>query len=116
MKEKHFVCVECPRGCSLTVTLSGEEIKSIKGNDCPRGKTYAESEAICPRRVLTTTVRAEDGRMVPVKTSAPIKKEDTFPVLEKIKTLRVSCPKRIGEVVCPAIVEDIDLVVTKNMK
>ncbi len=116
MEKKELICIECPKGCRITVTHEGESILSIEGNDCKRGAAYASDEAICPRRVLTTTVRATDGRMVPVKTAAPIKKEALLSVMEKIKTLRVSCPVSIGQVVCPAISEDIDLVATRNMK
>lgn len=116
MEKKELICIECPKGCRITVTHEGERIHSIEGNDCKRGELYASDEAICPRRVLTTTVRSTDGRMVPVKTEKPIKKEALLSVMEKIRDLRVSCPVSIGQVVCPAISEDIDLIVTRNMK
>ena len=116
MEKKELICIECPKGCRITVTLEEKAVLSIEGNECKRGALYASDEAICPRRVLTTTVRATDGRMVPVKTAAPIKKEEIFPTMEKIKALRVSCPVTIGQVVCHAISEDIDLVVTRDMK
>lgn len=116
MEKKELICIECPKGCRITVTHEQEKILSIEGNDCKRGEAYARDEAICPRRVLTTTVRAVDGRMVPVKTERPIKKEALLSVMKKIETLRVSCPVFIGQVVCPAISEDIDLIATRNMK
>ena len=42
MTEKELVCVVCPMGCRITVTLNGDEIVSVTGNSCPRGKAYAE--------------------------------------------------------------------------
>ena len=44
MEKKKLICVECPVGCEIEVTLDGKEIKDIKGNACPRGKRYAENE------------------------------------------------------------------------
>lgn len=116
MEKKELICIECPKGCRITVTHEGGRISKIEGNDCKRGELYARDEAICPRRVLTTTVRATDGRMVPVKTAAPIKKEALLSVMKKIEKLRVDCPVSIGQVVCPAVSEDIDLIATRNMK
>lgn len=46
---KDFVCIECPRGCALHV--EGENgAWSVSGNFCPKGKAYALSEMISPRR------------------------------------------------------------------
>ena len=71
--EKKLTCVECPKGCEITVELDGDKIISVGGYSCLRGKKYAESEVICPRRVLTTTVKCADGGVVSVKTSNPVK-------------------------------------------
>ena len=73
-----LTCVECPMGCEIEVELTDGKVTSVKGNTCPRGKAYAENEVVCPRRVLTSSVRATNGKMVSVKTDAPIKKEETF--------------------------------------
>ena len=61
MTEKTITCIECPKGCLITVRLDGSKIVGISGFSCPRGKTYAENEVVCPRRILTTTVRKSDG-------------------------------------------------------
>ena len=81
---KELTCIECPKGCRITVELIDGEVKSVKGNDCPRGKKYAESEVVCPMRVLTTTVRCSSGEMVSVKTDKPVKKAELFELMEKI--------------------------------
>ena len=55
---KKFICVSCPLGCGLSVSLddSGEVLK-VEGNSCPRGASYAKSEVKDPRRVFASTVR-----------------------------------------------------------
>ena len=43
---KELTCIECPKGCRITVELIDGEVKSVKGNDCPRGKKYGDSQEI----------------------------------------------------------------------
>ena len=107
-----LTCVECPMGCEIEVTLDGEKVVAVKGNTCPRGKAYAENVVTCPRRVLTTSVRAVDGRMVSVKTASPIKKSETFTVMEKINKIIVSAPVKIGQIICENVSENVNLVAT----
>ena len=111
-----LTCVECPMGCEIEVELFDGKVTSVKGNTCPRGKAYAENEVVCPRRVLTSSVRATNGKMVSVKTDAPIKKEETFAVMEKVNKIVVDCPIVIGQVIAPNITENINLVATSCLK
>ena len=99
---KDFVCIECPRGCALHV--EGENCAwSVSGNFCPKGKAYALSEMISPRRTVTSTVRAKFGR-VPVKTDREVLKSNIFLVMEKIRAAYVDSDTEIGTV----ILADVD--------
>ena len=53
---KKLICIICPRGCPLEIDESTLE---VRGNSCPRGKIYAESELTQPVRTVTTTVAIE---------------------------------------------------------
>ena len=110
--KKQVTCTECPVGCLVTVEYDGEKILSVTGNSCPRGKAYAENEVVCPRRIVTSTVRLTDGRMLPVKTDRAVKKSEIFTVMEKIKGLRITPPVRIGEILQKEITEGCHLVAT----
>ncbi len=113
---KHtLTCVECPMGCEIEVTTENGVPVSVTGNTCPRGKLYAESEVVCPRRVLTTTVRTADGRMLPVKTSEPVKKAELFSLMRKINVCHPTAPVKIGEVLVKNISEGTDLVAADNL-
>ena len=43
MEEKNLICICCPLGCPLTVTLENGEVVSVTGNTCPRGAAYGLS-------------------------------------------------------------------------
>ena len=115
MKKIALTCVECPVGCRMEVDMEKGKAIAVRGNSCPRGKIFAESEVVCPRRVLTTTVKTRDGKIVPVKTDKPIKKEEIFLVMKKINAVVCDAPIRIGEVLCANVTEDVNVVATRNV-
>ena len=62
-----FNCTTCPSECLLTVEVERDadgavaEVRSVTGNSCLRGDTFAHQELTCPMRVLTTTVAVSGG-------------------------------------------------------
>lgn len=100
--ERKFICIECPRGCELTAEITQNGV-AVSGNFCPRGMKYAEAEMTCPRRIVTSIVRAEHG-MIPVKTKEEVRKEKIFDVMRAIRGIRIDRDVALGEV----IVSDID--------
>ena len=114
MKTHYLTCIECPIGCSLEIGVENENVAYVKGNACPRGKVYGENEVVCPRRIVTSTVRLSDGRMLPVKTERAVKKSEIFQVMGKINQLTVQAPVKIGDVLLENISEDIALIATGN--
>ena len=109
---KTLTCIECPIGCEITVKMQEGKILSLTGNACPRGKLYAENEVVCPKRVVTSTVRAVDGSLVPVKTDKPVRKSEIFAVMEKINAFVCPLPVEMGQVLIENIDEDANLVVS----
>ena len=107
-------CVECPKGCEIIVETENGKIISLTGNSCPRGKLYAENEIVCPRRVLTTTVKTADGKVVPVKTDKPVKKSELFEIMNKINSIVAGNKIKIGDVIIEKVSEDINVVATDN--
>jgi len=116
MEIKNLTCTECPKGCRIEVELDGGKIISITGNSCPRGKMYAENEVIAPKRVVTSTVRTLQGKMVSVKTDKPVLKENIFKVMKIIDSLHPSLPLNIGDVIYKDISDGANLVATSNEK
>ncbi|MBU4305132.1 MAG: DUF1667 domain-containing protein [Candidatus Omnitrophica bacterium] len=98
---KRLTCIECPRGCVLSIEIENGKIVSLKGNECPKGEKYAAAEVENPLRILTSAVLAEglDLKMVAVRTDKPIPKAKLFAAMEEIKKIRLSHPVRCGEVI-----------------
>lgn len=97
---RKLVCIVCPRGCAIDVTMDGGEIKSVRGFTCKRGEAYARTECTAPTRTLTTTVRISGARlpMIPVKTKTPVPKGKIFECMDAIKDVSVSAPVHVGDV------------------
>ena len=114
MSTKHLTCIECPIGCSISVEVVDGKVISLEGNACPRGALYAKDEVIAPKRVVTSTVRAENGVMGPVKTNLPVPKNEIFEVMKKINAITCVLPVKIGDVLLENISEGVHLIATGN--
>jgi len=101
MMEKKLTCVSCPIGCGITVRIEDNVVTRIAGNQCPRGETYAQQEAIDPMRVLSTSVRVIGGEfpLVSVKTGRPVPKRLILQIMNYVRTLSIEAPVKIGQVV-----------------
>lgn len=112
MEEKKITCVICPNSCVVTVKHEGENIIEISGNNCERGLKYASDEAIHPVRSISSTVRCEDGRVVAVKTSRPVPKENVYDVMWEINRFTAPDSIKYGDVVIPRVFGlDADVIV-----
>ena len=90
-----ITCIRCPKGCRVTVSPDG----TTKGNACPKGEEYALQEQKAPSRVLTTTLLAPNGTLIPVKTSRPIPKDQVTVWAKKLKPIPAPAgPIRPGQI------------------
>ena len=109
---KELICIACPRGCTLTVTIGGTpDTIEVSGNSCPKGISYGKQEVLCPMRTLTTTVACQSARhngetpgfgepefiRLPVKTGCEIPLEEMKSMIEKIRTITAAAPVRYGD-------------------
>ncbi len=101
MEKKELICIGCPMGCPITVTLDNGAIVEVTGNTCPRGKSYAEKEVTNPTRIVTSTVRVEGGErpLVSVKTKEDVPKDKIFACMEEINAAVAKAPIKIGDVI-----------------
>ena len=112
MEEKTITCVICPNSCSIKVKYEGENIIEVSGNNCERGLKYASAEAIHPVRSLSSTVRCENGKVVAVKTSVPVPKENVYDVMWEINHFTAPNDIKFGDVVIKNVYGlDADVVV-----
>ena len=115
-KERFLTCIVCPRGCQMRITL-GEDggVASVEGNFCKRGVTYAQDECTNPRRTVTSTVRCASGKVVSVKTNAPVPKAKVFEVMAEINRTVAENGIRIGDVIIENVAgTGVSVVATSN--
>ena len=95
MEKRELICIGCPMGCPLTVTLDGGAVVTVQGNTCPRGGTLPA---------------------VSCKTRSDIPKEKIFDVVRALKSVVVPAPVHIGQVLLPdAAGTGVDVVATKDV-
>ena len=76
-EKRELICIGCPMGCPMTVTLESASVLSVEGNTCKRGDEYARREVIAPTRMLTTTVPVIGGE----RSAVPVKPPEKSPRL-----------------------------------
>lgn len=117
METKNFTCTACPRGCSLTVQIEnqGENLITVGGNKCPKGETYGKQEAVCPMRMLTTTVASSVAgtRRIPVKTSDVVPLKFFAQYMKRVRSIIVSEKCKPGDIIVKNFCESgTDLIAT----
>lgn len=100
MAERRFLCVSCPVGCMLSVSVNGMEVERVEGNQCPRGVVYAKNEVANPVRTFTSTVRVRNGNLpvCPVRSKDPLPLSKVFQVTGEVAKVTVDAPVSIGQV------------------
>ncbi len=119
MEEKHFTCIVCPIGCEIDVKLNNGKVISVSGNKCPRGKEFVLQEVKNPLRVLTTTVRIENGEyaMLPVRTDRPVPKSKIFDIMREISLIRAKAPVKMYDVIARDICgTGANVIATRSMR
>ncbi|MCY6960157.1 DUF1667 domain-containing protein [Clostridium brassicae] len=118
MSIRELICIGCPMGCQLEVEMEGNEVKSVKGNVCPRGKSYAEKECTNPTRIVTSSVLVEGGDMevLSVKTEHDVPKDKIFQCVKALKGVKVSAPVNIGDIIVENVADTgVNIISTKKV-
>lgn len=113
-----IICISCPQGCALEVTVEGKTILKVDGAFCKQGKEYAELEITDPRRMIASTVRVKNGfhPLVPVYTKMPIPKNLIRNVLEELRKVELTAPVVNGSVVIENVLgTGIDVITSREM-
>lgn len=115
---RELICINCPLGCGLTVTLEDKEAVKVEGNTCPKGEAYGKKEVTNPTRIVTSTVRVSGGVLpvVSVKTASDIPKEKVMDCARTLKNVEIQAPVFIGDVVLEDICgTGVPMIATKNI-
>jgi len=116
---KKFLCVSCPVGCALTVTVEGAEVLKVEGNTCKLGDKYARNEVANPVRTFTSTVRVRSCALpvCPVRSKTPLPLAKMFDVTREVAQIIAEPPIEIGQV----LIENVagtgsDIVASRSLR
>ena len=116
--EQIITCINCPVGCRMTVQMNGAgEVLSVSGNTCARGEKYAHQECTLPLRMITAVIPCENSETpLSVKTAEPVPKRLISQVMDQLKTVKVSAPVRLGQVVLPNVCDTgVNIIATRPL-
>ena len=115
----HYLCIGCPLGCRLEVEADASDaIVEVRGWSCKKGERYGRQEHTDPRRMVTTTVGIAGAGLarLPVKTSQPVPKASVQEVCRQLRTLTVTAPVALGDVVLTDVAgSGADVVATRDL-
>ncbi|MFN6992174.1 MAG: DUF1667 domain-containing protein, partial [Fervidobacterium sp.] len=107
VQTEEMVCIMCPLGCRLTVTVADNGTIIVSGNKCPRGIEYGKQEMTEPLRILTSSVLVLNGELplVSVKTNKPVPRKFLKEIMDIIKKTKVQAPVKSGDIIIPNILD-----------
>jgi len=118
-KEQQLICIVCPLGCRVRLTLDNKgNIVEATGNECKKGKEYAESECKNPVRVLTGTVLTEGSkyRTLAIRTNKPIPKAKLIEVYRSLAGVKAKPPVKVGQAIVRNVLKvGADIVATDEL-
>ena len=115
---KEYTCIVCPTSCRITVEEKNGEL-IITGNTCKRGEDFARDEYLCPKRMLTTTVKIEGGILprLPVISSEEIPKEKLKECLSFLYGMKVKAPVTCGAVLAENVMSTgVQILASRSME
>ena len=114
---KEIRCIVCPTGCLVHVeNVNGELI--IEGHSCKRGEEYAKEEFTAPKRILTTTMRVENGflPLIPVRSHRAIPKERLKDTLKEIAQTVAKAPIKMGDILIKDVLGlEINIIASRDL-
>ena len=113
-----FTCVICPTSCVVNAEWNEIELQNTDHAQCKLAWDFVRSEIFDPRRMVTTTVRVEEGDLplVSVKTEPPVPKGKVFEVMQHLAHVVVKAPVNIGDIVVADVLgTGSDVVATKKI-
>jgi Uncharacterized protein with conserved CXXC pairs len=115
---QELTCIRCPVGCLLRVTIRDEAVTEVQGQQCERGRDYAQVESVHPVRMFTTTLPIAGGTiaMLPVRTRTDIPKAAILRCAEALCGVEVAAPVQVGDVVVSNLADTgVDLIATRTV-
>jgi len=118
LKVKEYTCIVCPQSCRINLTINDDGTYETEGNVCKRGRAYVINEYTNPQRMLTTTVKIEDGiySNLPVVSEKEIVKDKYFDCLKYLYSIKVKAPVKEGDIIVKNIMDTgVNILAARDM-
>ena len=118
MEKRELICIGCPMGCALEVSIAEDGSIKVAGNTCGRGDSYARKEVLRPARTVTTTVKisGKTVEVLSVRTQKEIPKDRIFACMRELKDIQVKTPVYAGDVIVEDVADTgVDIIATKTV-
>lgn len=119
VETKQINCINCPLGCLLTIEMTDGKVTSVTGNTCPRGEAYGHQEMTNPQRMLTSSVRVENGflPLLPVVSKGSLPKGKILACAEALRSVVVKAPVKTGDIIVSNILGlGVDIIASRDME
>ncbi len=117
---QEVICVLCPEGCKITVTLENTDVVKIENAGCKRGEDYSIEEIKSPKRDFFSTVRVcgrPETPLTSVRSTKPVPKEMLLPCASELAKLVVPAPVKMGDVIVRNILNlGVDIIATREVE
>lgn len=116
--KKEYTCIICPNGCELAAEIEGTRIIALEGAACNKGTEYVQQELVDPQRNIATSVLVINGDipLVSVRLSNSIPKAEIFAVVNEIKSVKLTAPVTLGQIVIENVLGlNADVIATKQV-
>jgi len=115
---REYTCIVCPIGCDMTAEIEKNDLVSLIGNNCTKGRAYVQQELSNPMRTIATSVLVQGGELpvASVRLDKPVPKQCIFKVMAEAKEVMLHAPVMIGQIALKNVAgTGADLVVTKQV-
>jgi CxxC motif-containing protein len=113
-----MVCFICPKSCFLSVQEVNGEIR-VEGNHCLRGIEFARKEHGDPERILTSTMRVNNGTLplVSIRSENPVKKAELINLIKHFDVLSIDAPISNGQTLFSGIGQNkVNIIATRSVE
>lgn len=117
-ERKMVICTLCPNGCEIEVTETALQSRTVIGNQCEKGYTYAIDECFDPKRTFTGSVwvTGNPRKRLPVRTTIPIPVDQLIYVAEYLRNICLETPIKSGTKILENVCDTgADIVATMSL-
>jgi len=118
MENKKLICVVCPNGCELDISLDNNKELLVSGEMCVRGVDWARQEVINPLRTIASNILVKNGDwpLLSVRTDRPIPLNKISNTMEEIKKVVLNAPIFIGDIIIENVANTNAMIIaTRNV-